>query len=220
MSVGVRYKCLSVGYAHDFGITNVRSYMGNTHELLLSYSLCNDTRERIKLLEDDMETVKLALENQQPTESDALTEPEDMANQNFKSDTVFLSESANTNDIENMNDTGDLLATQEGSPKYGSRNNAVGDWRSHKAADFEDENGMQLPAGYYVVIGSFSVKDNAKSFRSDADEKDPANVAIAFNRAISIYNVFVLYTTDYEAAQAERKKQAAAYSNTWVLKLE
>lgn len=220
VSAGVRYKCLSIGYAHDFGITNVRSYIGSTHELLLSYSLCNDTRDRVKMLEDDMESMKVALANLESTESDVIPDIENLGENrasetqlenaseltSFKSDTVNLEEQ-------------DLLATQEGAPKHHS-NQRIGDWRSHKSTDFEDENGMQLPAGYYVVIGSFSVKDNAKTFRSNADEKDPANVAIAFNRAISIYNVFVLYTTDYDEAQKERTKQSENYSNTWVLKLE
>lgn len=219
MSVGVRYKCLSIGYAHDFGITSVRSYTGSTHELLLSYTLCNDTRDRIKLLEDDMESVKVALANQQPTETDMLTKPEDLAQQNFKSDTIVLSETTDADSTDQMREPQDLLATQEGSPKYGG-SKLKGEYRSHSASDFEDENGMQLPAGYYVVIGSFSVKDNATAFRSEADEQVPADVAIAFNRAINIYNVFVLYTTDYETAHAERRKHASAYSTTWVLKLE
>jgi hypothetical protein len=93
-------------------------------------------------------------------------------------------------------------------------------FRTYSSQDFLDENGQPLPAGYYVVIGSFGVKDNALRFRTNRLEAGEVTARIAYNASIRIHNVFVLYTQDYDAAHAERLHQLSTYDNTWVLKLE
>ena len=77
-----------------------------------------------------------------------------------------------------------------------------------------------MPLGFYVVIGSFSVKENALSFQKQITEKEAKPALIAFNKSINIYNVYMLYTLDYPAANNERNRWKTDYEKAWVLKLE
>lgn len=215
MSVGVRYKQLSVGYSHDFGVSKIRSYTGGTHEFLLSYQFANETKK--KLEQHDRELAELRERTAQNEDQivrieDELTEIREEENR--------LSHSV---DLEQQQiDSLYQIIAEMNQEKHGSEEVKVtkGNFRTHSASDFLDENGNPMPNGYYVVIGSFSIKDNAIKFQNERQSKGEENATIAFHESINIYNVYVLYSLDYEMANEERSKQTPIYQNTWVLKLE
>jgi len=215
MSVGVRYKQLSVGYSHDFGVSKIRSYTGGTHEFLLSYQFANETKK--KLEEHDRELAELREltaqnEDQINRIEDELTEIREEENRLYHSVELDQQEIDSLYKIiANLNQEKNDIDTFEISPQ---------NYRSHSSSDFIDEYVNPMENGFYVVIGSFSIKENAIKFKNEQRSLGVENATITLHQSISIYNVYVLYSNDYDIADEERKKQAATYSNTWLLKLE
>lgn len=222
VSAGVRYKNLSVGYSHDFGVSKLRSYAGATHEFLLSYQFGCDTKKRLDQHDRELEELRLRTDK---NEADILRVENELEairqSEQALSDSLAAVKSAFNDSIASlrnrMNASSKLpsdqsLATPSNDPKE--------NYRTHSTADFLDDNGMPMPAGFYVVIGSFSVKDNATLFQTQILTNEGESASIAFHKSISIYNVFMLYTQDYSAANTERNHWKDDYENAWVLKLE
>jgi len=229
MSVGFRYKQLSVGYAHDFGVSKIRSYAGGTHEFLLSYQFENEAKK--KLAQHDRELAELREQTALNEEKIAQVEvkvdqieekidriEDELTEIRKEENKLYHSVELRQHEIDSLYDLLNSLSKEKIDSNALLTN--VRDYRVLKSADFLDENGKPLPNGYYVVIGSFSIKDNAMKFRNERQEQGEVNATIAFHKSISIYNVYVLYSIDYVIANEERNVQTSAYANTWVLKLE
>lgn len=218
VSLGFRYHQLSMGYAHDFCVSRVRSYVGQTHELLVSYHFGNDVRKRLDQHDKELEELR-----QRTGQNE-----EDIESINEQLDEVREQQLLLQDSVRQLKAAMDELrkkAEERPQPQVQPDESAVGEagkpnFRTHHTADFVDENGNPMPTGYYVVIGSFGVKDNAIRFRNERQGAGSPSATIVYHKAIKIYNVFVLHTDDYETAHAERIRQTPAYANTWVLKLE
>lgn len=215
VSIGVRYKNLVVGYARDIGISKIRRFDGRTNEFLLSYQFGNETRKRLDQHDKELEELRQR----------TVRNEEQIGTIQNELETIRNNENALMDSLARIQAQIDSLKEQmrsqsDNAEKTTSLTPENGNFRSYSSKDFFDENGNPMPVGYYVVIGSFGVKENALNFKNERQMAGETSATIVFNKKIKIHNVFVLYSMDYETAHAERLKQLNLYENTWVLKLE
>ena len=73
------------------------------------------------------------------------------------------------------------------------------------------------PDNYIVVIGAFSIEENANHFLSSALEKK-LKAKVELNKIRNLYYVYILETGDKTAAiaEAQRLQTEGPYSDTWV----
>jgi type IX secretion system PorP/SprF family membrane protein len=197
-SIGVRYQNLSVGFAYDFGINKIAKYTGSTCEFLLGYTF--GSRGASAPAEDLTKVPEPALDNQ------ALTK---------------LQEQADSNRVQLERLKAELSKLKSGgATSERSENLTEALMRTASSNDFVDENGMGLTAGYYVVIGSFSSKDNANKFKQANMIKGYNNTQVIQNHKTKVYYVYVSKTETQETGEAEQKKFKNEYPDVWLQKLE
>jgi type IX secretion system PorP/SprF family membrane protein len=197
-SIGLRYKNLSVGYAYDFGIGKIQKYTGSSSEFLLSYTFGgNRTRPEEPVItrtetKDTLTELMLAKLKAQADTNQAQME-------RLKAELQKLKSGGGSGNTENL--TENLMRT-------GSSN------------DFVDENGMSMNAGYYIVIGSFSSKDNANKFKEANLIKGYNGTSVIQNHKTKVYYVYVMKTDDQKVGEAEQQKYKNEYPDVWLQKLE
>lgn len=200
ISGGLRYKNIAVGYAYDLGIGKIKAYTGSTSEFLLSYTFGGAKKEE--------EVVKVEDPN------NAIVD-EAIAKLKAKSDTSEV-------EIQRLKDELAKLKSGETSsvsPKS-SENLTESLMRIGSSNDYVDENGMTMGAGYYIVIGTFSSKENSNKFRDANVIKGYNNVQIIQNHKTKVYYVFVNKLNSQTDAESEQLKYKAEYPDVWVQKLE
>ncbi|HRI78463.1 MAG TPA: OmpA family protein [Cyclobacteriaceae bacterium] len=69
---------------------------------------------------------------------------------------------------------------------------------------------------YVIVIGAFSVKENADRF-SKQGKQQKLNAKVEINKLKNLYYVYVMQTTDHDAAMAEvvRLRSATSFKDAW-----
>lgn len=200
LSAGVRYKNLAVGYAYDLGISKVKSYLGSSSEFLLSYTFGGGKKEE--------PVVAAAIENSNDSIMDAA-----IAKLNAKADSNQIELNRLKALIEKLNTVGTTTTSN-------TENLTENLMRTASSNDFVDENGMSMNAGFYVVIGTFSSKENANKFKDANIIKGYRNTQVIQNHKTKAYNVYVLKTYKQEDAEAEQAKFKNEYPDVWIQKLE
>lgn len=200
ISGGLRYKNIGVGYAYDLGIGKVKKFTGSSSEFLLSYTFGGAKKEEdVAKVEDPKDAIV-----------------DDMiAKLKAKSDTSEV-------EIQRLKDALAKLQSGEGAttaPKN-SENLTESLMRTGNSGDFVDDNGMGMSAGFYVVIGTFSSKDNATKFKDANIIKGYNNTQIVQNYKTKVYYVFVNKVDKQADAEAEQVKFKTEYPDVWVQKLE
>ena len=92
--------------------------------------------------------------------------------------------------------------------------------RTGLSNDFVDENGMSMSTGFYIVIGTFSSKDNASKFKDANIIKGYNNTMVVQNHKTKVYYVSVNKLEKQTDAEAEQQKFKTEYPDVWVQKLE
>jgi hypothetical protein len=223
MSAGVRFKQLMVGYSHDFGVSKIRSYTGSTNEFVLSYQFGNDTKKRLDQHDLELEELRNRTANNEAQIIRIEDELKDIRTEENKTYHSIELEQAKIDSIYSLLDQmhrENLNSNLDTNSNSSSIDSITKGYKILKSNDFLDEKGNPLPNGYYVVIGSYSIKNNAIKFESELRLEENEIAKMAYHKSISIYNVYVMYSTDFEAANEERKKKTSIYANTWLLKLE
>lgn len=199
-SIGVRYKNLSVGYAYDFGIGRVKKYTGSSSEFLLSYTFGGG---RSRAAEPEVVVTK--------------TESKDSVN-----DMMFakLKTQADSNAAQMERLKAEMQKLKNGGGNTNSENLTENLMRTGLSNDFVDENGMSINTGYYVVIGSFSNKENANKFKEANIIKGYNQTAVIQNHKTKVYYVYVLKAADQTSGEFEQKKYKNEYPDVWLQKLE
>jgi type IX secretion system PorP/SprF family membrane protein len=197
LSAGVRYKNLSVGYAYDLGIGKIKSYTGASSELLLSYTFGGGRRE---------------------SSSDVVRkeEPRDTLNDVALAKLKIKADS-NQAQIDRLKAELDKLKSSGGGHTESLTENLM---RTASSNDFVDENGMGLSSGFYVVVGTFSSKDNANKFKDANIIKGYNNTAVIQNHKTKVYYVYVLKADKQADAEAEQEKFKNEYPDVWIQRLE
>lgn len=219
MSLGVRYKGVAIGYAHDFSIGNTTSYTKRSSEILLKYQIPNRS-DKQEEWNKEMERRAKSLENEsenQQEEIDALKKEQEEADARLKKAEKELEE-LKKNPPANNNGTGSGSAQQqvEKPTAESVRNN----YRTAKAADFVDENGNTPEKGFYVVVGAFGVKENAENWKRITIQNGEKNTKILYNSTLQVREVYVFYSSDRDPAMVERMRIAPSLPSVWVQKLE
>jgi hypothetical protein len=197
----VRYKNLAVGFAYDFGINKIKSYTGSTCEFLLSYTF--GSRAASAPVED--------LTAKTPQANDTLTDK--MISK--------LKEETDSNKVQLERLKAELTKLKNGGAGAERSENLTENlMRTASSNDFVDENGMSLSAGFYVVIGSFSSKDNANKFKQANLIKGYNNTQVIQNHKTKVYYVYVTKTDTQEIGESEQKKYKNEYPDVWLQKLE
>lgn len=200
ISGGVRYKNLAVGYAYDLGVGKVKSYTGSTSEFLLSYTFGGEKAEEVVAKVDDPK--------------DALND-ELMAKLKAKTDTSEVEIQRLKEELAKLKSSGASVATPE---KPESLTESL--MRTGSSSDFVDDNGMTMGAGFYVVIGTFSSKDNASKFRDANIIKGYNKTQIVQNHKTKVYYVAANKFDKQADAESEQKKFKVEYPDVWLQKLE
>lgn len=198
-SLGVRYKNLAVGFAYDFGINKIKTYTGSTCEFLLSYTF--GSKDQNAPVED------LSVKTPEPT--DTLTDKA----------IAKLREDADSNKVQLERLKEELRKLKEGG--QGRTENLTENlMRTASSGDFVDENGMSMGSGYYVVIGTFSNKENANKFKQANLIKGYNGVQIIQNHKTKVYYVYVTKMDSQAAGDAELLKYKNEYPDVWLQQLE
>ncbi|HEX8514606.1 MAG TPA: PorP/SprF family type IX secretion system membrane protein [Bacteroidia bacterium] len=199
-SIGVRYKNLSVGYAYDFGIGKVSKYTGASSEFLLSYTFGGGGRRA-----------------EEPVPVVTRTESKDSLTDQML---AKLKAQADTNQAQMERLKAELQKMKNGGGSGNSENLTENLMRTGLSNDFVDENGMSMNSGYYIVIGSFSSKDNANKFKEANIIKGYRSTSVIQNHKTKVYYVYVMKTDDQKTGEAEQQKYKNEYPDVWLQKLE
>jgi type IX secretion system PorP/SprF family membrane protein len=198
-SIGLRYKNLSVGYAYDFGIGTVKKYTGSTSEFLLSYTFGGGGNSRPDEPVITKTETKDTMTDQMLAKLKAQVDSNAAQTERLKAELAKLKNGGGAGNSENL--TENLM-------------------RVASSNDFVDENGMSLNAGYYVVIGSFSSKDNANKFKQANLIKGYTKTEVIQNHKTKVYYVYVTKTDSQTDGEVEQKKYKNEYPDVWLQKLE
>ncbi len=217
-SAGVRYQGFSIGYAHDFIIGDANQYANRSSEILLSYQIGNRWKEQEELnkkLQKEMLSLEeelVDLEDKTDAEKEELEkkqeELEEKVEELEKRKPASSSNYPRTDGVQNQ--------TSGPATAESVRNT----YRTAKAIDFVDENGITPPKGFYVVIGAFGVEQNAINWKNQSIAKGEVNTKILYNSTLQVREVYVFYSPDREPAMVERIKHAKDNPAVWVQKLE
>jgi type IX secretion system PorP/SprF family membrane protein len=200
LSGGVRYKNIAVGYAYDLGISKVKKYTGSSSEFLLSYTFGGKKEEEVAKVEDPKDAVV----------------DEMIAKLKTKADTSEAQIAVLKDELAKLK-AGGAPTTEKTGAETSLTENLM---RTAASGDFVDDNGMSMSGGFYVVIGSFSSKDNATKFKDANIIKGYNQTQIIQNHKTKVYYVVANKTDKQADAEAEQKKFKTEYPDTWIQKLE
>jgi type IX secretion system PorP/SprF family membrane protein len=227
VSAGLRYKNLSIGYAYDFGISSIKSYTGNSSELLLGFSFgkARDNTEEETAAKEDAAKKDLV---QDQTKNPAMNE-----------DIVALKTKADSNEVEIQrlkeelaqmkterladatrpaNTTNSNLPVDPNKPREINLTENL--MRTSSSNNFIDETGLTIMGGYYIVIGSFNNKENATKFKNANLIKGYTKTQVIQNSLTKTYYVHAGHFDKQPDAEVEMAKFKVEYNDAWVLKLE
>jgi len=222
ISGGVRFKGLNIGYAHNVGTTEIKSYTGRTSEFLLGYNFENKKTDlsEMNLLREEIEKLKLndSIQDSLLLELKSLADSNKIEIEKLKlllddlsSDTLeqakLRSEMDRLKDLEDSTQLAIKMAENGISMKKGN------------ASDFSSE-GAETAAGYYVIIGAFGNHDNAEVFTKDAKRKGYTTAEIIQNKGNKIYEIVVFKTQDKHEAIEKLDGIKSDYFDVWVLTLQ
>lgn len=199
-SLGVRYKSLSVGYAYDFGIGKISKYTGSSSEFLLSYTFGGNRRAEEPMVATKTET-KDTMTDMMLAKLKAQADSNSAQMERMKAELQKLKAGASNSTEHTENLTENLM-------------------RTAPSNDFVDDNGMSMGAGYYVVIGSFSSKDNANKFKEANVIKGYTKSSVIQNHKTKVYYVYVNKFDTQKEGEAEQAKYKNEYPDVWLQKLE
>jgi type IX secretion system PorP/SprF family membrane protein len=218
VSVGVRYKSITAGYAHNFTTGVVNDYSKRSSEILLTYNFGDKWKEQ-KEWNKKMEAADQELKDEselQQEEIDSLKMMEAKVNAELKKAREELKK--NQEEMVKLKALGANGAPYDGSEP--TAESVRGTYRTAKAEDFEDENGNQPPKGFYVVIGAFGVKENAYKWKDKSIAEGNPTTKIIYNTKLNVREVYVLFDPERDPAMVERIKRMSKYPTVWVQKLE
>jgi type IX secretion system PorP/SprF family membrane protein len=219
MCIGVRYKGVSIGYAHDFSIGNTTSYTKRSSEILLKYQIQNRSNKQEEW-NKEMERRAKSLENEsenQQEEIDALKKEQEEADAKLKKAEKELEELKKNPRTNGGSGNGSSAQDKVDNPTAETvRNN----YRTAKASDFVDEQGNTPEKGFYVVVGAFGVKENAENWKKITIQNGEKNTKILYNSTLQVREVYIYYSSDRDPAMVERMRIAPKQPSVWVQKLE
>lgn len=209
-------KNLVAGYTYEYVISPIGAISGGGHEILLGYQFgsrggsSSVDDEQIRRMNENMERAQL--------ESDSLIR------ELKKKDTEHTSEIDKLKEEIDALKKGAATNNEQGLNKDTAKTNVVEpvnkDIRAENVADYSDENGNPINPGYYVIMGSFKVKDNALKSKKDYEAKEAYRPTMIYNKVRGFYYVNVFYSTDEGVALDIMEMLRKEKPDAWVFKME
>lgn len=213
LSAGIRFKGLSVGYAYDLGISNVKSYVGGSSELLLGFTFGSHAPKDAGI--ETVETDATPKKPSDPAYEEALQTLKTKADTNEAELQRIKAELAQMKTERIGNGSFDKDTARKHIPNL--TENLM---RTSTTNAFVDETGETILGGYYVVIGSFNNKENANKFKKSNVIKGYNKTQVAQNSKTKTYYVIANRSDNQKDAETELVKFKTEYKDAWVLKLE
>jgi len=192
-SIGLRYKNLAIGYAYDFGISNIKSYTGSSSEFLLRYTFGNNKQET-------------------PV---AQIEPTDSLTENLLKKLMAKTDTSQA-ELDRLKAEVEKLK----SSRSNTENLTENLMRLASRDDYMDENDSPIAPGYYVVIGAYNNKTNANKFKSANVIKGYSNTMLIQSKATKNFLVVVTKADKKAEGLYELEKYKIEYPDVWLLLLE
>ncbi|MES1181309.1 MAG: type IX secretion system membrane protein PorP/SprF, partial [Flavobacterium sp.] len=231
VSVGLRYKNLSIGYAYDFGMSSTRSYAGNSSELLLGFSFgkgkdnsAEETAIREEAAKKDLvvqEQPKNTATNEEIAAIKTKSDSNEVEIQRLKAELAQMkTERLTATPATSTSTTNATTYTPVDPNKPREINLTENLMRTSSSNNFVDETGLTIMGGYYIVIGSFNNKENAIKFKNANLIKGYTKTQLIQNSTTKTYYVYASRFDKQPDAETEMAKYKVEYNDAWVLKLE
>ncbi|MFZ5553275.1 MAG: PorP/SprF family type IX secretion system membrane protein [Bacteroidota bacterium] len=189
-------KNLTAGYTYEWVTSPIGSVAGGGHEIMLGYSFGKkrDDDEKIRELSDAIENAQI--------QNDSLAR------------TLKKKDQEHTDEIEKLKQRMDSLnkAKSTGENKI--------DMRNEKAANHTDEEGKTIVPGYYVIIESFKVKENAINAKKSYEGKGVYKPVLIYNKEREFYYVNVFFSNDQQSAEDVMLMLQRERPDAWVFIME
>jgi type IX secretion system PorP/SprF family membrane protein len=249
LSVGVRYKNLSLGYAYDLGISKIRKYTGTTSEFLLGYNFGNndskDSKEELDILKtkvselqnkDSLNTLKIDHLVKKDSLNDSLILKLQIQSDSNTVEIERLKErlgkvngsvTSNADELKKQAEEKALIEAQLAKLKEKDDSTKMAlklaessiPMKTAQTSEFSSQ-GSDVKAGFYVIIGAFTSEANAKVFTKDAKKKGYKSAEIIQNKKNQIYEIVIFKTQNREPAIEKLEGIKSDYPDVWVLTLE
>ena len=205
-SVGLRYQNMIIGYVYDYPIGNLNQFTKGSHEFILGYRFGDQNKkEEFNYSEANKKINQLQLiQNKHEKLIDSLIKTNDQ---------IYLDAMNQKNIIDSLIEN----LTKRGES---TKNNKVETIRTGIASEFSSEDGTEIQKGYYVVVGSFAVKEFAKRFKNGLLNEGYEQVKSIQRKGSDIVNVYLYYTKDINEAINEKRKYTNIDENVWVLRID
>lgn len=205
-------KNLVAGYTYEYVTSSIGAVSGGGHEILLGYSFGSrgghsGDDEQIKKMNENMERSQM--------ENDSLLRE------------LRKKDQEHTSEIEKLKTELENLKNQKGNDnnEQGNNNTPVNggtnakDIRKENVADYSNEDGQQIIPGYYVIMGSFKVKENAQKAKKELEANAAYKPTIIYNKVRGFYYVNVFYSTDEEVALEIMDVLRKSKPDAWVFNM-
>ncbi|MBC7863767.1 MAG: PorP/SprF family type IX secretion system membrane protein [Bacteroidia bacterium] len=191
VNIGFRVNnSLRAGYAFDYSINSVKNFIGGAHEFFLGYTFGSKNGK------SDLTST---------------------GNYDSLINEVTAKNTKQQEEIDKLNEELKKLKEHRDSVRTFIANNP--DVKKANVTDFKTEGGSSIKKGMYVVVGAYKSLDNAtkdkdfnKEFYKEAD--------LIFNPARGLHYVYVLTSTDIEAANDVLQVIKKKYPDAWIYLLE
>lgn len=234
LSMGVRYKNLTVGYAQDIVTGKVANYSRRSSEFLLSYSFGERWKEQQRINDDlNARLAQAEFDNlRQQQAIDTLMAKTEQLDQRLTADEQKMNSNRNSVDSA-QTDVAELQEAIERMPfekeKFEKDANGINSAKvenylsevpvKNESGFWEEGSNSEALKGYYVVVGAYGVRSNAYR-KVDNCSIDGTNAKILLNKKNGLREVYIYYTTVEQEALRYQKQFADLYPNIWVMKLK
>ncbi len=202
MNIGIKInETIRVGYAYEIPVNAVGNHMGGSNELLLGYRFNNFHSKT-----DDLVS--------QPQDSQYDLMVDSMMYSLKKSDDFQKAE------IIRLNDEIEKLKEAKTSETKTPEKTNTKDTKFGKSSDYKDETGNKITPGNYIIIGSFSKKENALKALKEAQDMGYQDSKTVFNDVNKFHYVFVMKSDDPAETKAGLIKVRSQVPDSWIFVLE
>jgi hypothetical protein len=101
-----------------------------------------------------------------------------------------------------------------------SNSSNTSDTKFGRTDDYKDDEGNKIEPGNYVVIGSFTKKENAVKALDQAKEMGYSDSQTIFNNVNKFHYVFIMKSEDTTEAKESLDKVRSTVPDSWIFVLE
>lgn len=212
------HNMVSVGYSYDMGLNELSDYNNGSHEVFIGIRFGRKQKKLDDLTEDNFERVSDVVQNQDSIIKNLQAQIDTLEMKlNAKAD----SNSSDFSNVEGAESMGGLLdKVQELQQKITDlEKSGLSDDRTRVIQKDDLEHISGAPLGdYYMVLGSFKIRENAYNFMEDLEKRD-FNVGVVYNKKRAWHYVYISQPDDLKTGYRELYKfreDNKEFSDAWI----